>query len=30
VGVCLCGFFNVRLCDCLGFVMVACVLVWIL
>ena len=30
VGVCMCGFCNVRVCVCVGFVMCGCVYVWIL
>jgi len=30
VVVCMCGFCNVWLCVCLGFVMIGCVYVWVL
>jgi len=30
VGVCMCGFCNVWLCVCVGFVMCGCVHVWVL
>jgi len=28
--VCMCGFGNVRVCVCVGFVMCGCVYVWVL
>ena len=30
VGVCMCGFCNVWVCVCVGFVMCVCAYVWIL
>jgi hypothetical protein len=30
VGVCMCGFCNVWVCVCVGFVMSGCVYVWVL
>jgi hypothetical protein len=30
VGVCMCGFCNVWVCVCVGFVMCGCVYVWVL
>jgi hypothetical protein len=30
VGVCMCGFCNVWVCACVGFVMCGCVYVWVL
>jgi len=30
VGVCMCGFCNVFVCVCVGFVMCGCVYVWVL
>jgi len=30
VGVCMCGFCNVWVCVCVGFVICGCVYVWVL